>query len=90
MARNFLHWKFSLKSAFLMEKGRSFFSSMITAQTTLTACAATVAIAAPTASRWNPATRTRSPMMLTTQATSTKIRGDRLSPRPRKRAESIL
>ena len=55
-------------------KGRSFFSSMITAQTTLTACAATVAMAAPTASRWNPATRTRSPMMLTTQATSTKIR----------------
>ena len=73
-----------------MEKGSFFFTSIPTASATLTAWASTVAMAAPAASSPSPATRARSPTMLTTQATSTKIRGERLSPSPRKMADSRL
>ena len=46
-----LHWELKRKSDFWMEKGSFFFSRMTIAHTTLTACAKTVARAAPAASR---------------------------------------
>ena len=52
--------------------------------TTLTAWAATVAIAAPAVPMWNTATSRRSPAMLQTQAISTVIKGVLESPIPRK------
>ena len=72
-----------LNGSFLLKSNRS-------ANTTLTACAATVAIAAPAASILNPATRTRSPTILITHATATNIRGDLLSPSPLNIAERRL
>ena len=88
--RNLLHCGFSLKSLFLIVNGRSFLIRRSTANTTLSACAVTVAIAAPAASIWNPATRTISPITFTIHATSTKSSGDLLSPSPRKIADSRL
>ena len=90
MRRNKLHWGLGRKSFRVMVNGSFFLTSSTTANTTLTTCASTVAMAAPAASMPKPATRMRSPTMLTTQATSTKSSGDRLSPRPRKMAESRL
>ena len=57
---------------------------------TLTACAATVAMAAPAAPRWNPATSSRSPTMLTAQATATVYSGVLASPAPRSTAPRKL
>ena len=90
MDRNLPHWLFRHRSDFWILNGRSFFSRMTIASTTLTACAMMVAMAAPAASILNPATKSRSPAMLIRQATSTNSKGDLLSPRPRKMAASIL
>lgn len=46
---NLLHWLLILKSCFRMRKPYFFFFSIISARITLTACAATVAIATPAA-----------------------------------------
>ena len=73
-----------------MVNGSCFLSRMKTANTTLNACAATVAMAAPAASIFSPATSSRSPATLTRQATSTNNSGERLSPRPRKIADIRL
>ena len=47
-------------------------------------------MAAPAASKCNPATRTKSPIILITQATATNKRGDLLSPKPLKIADNRL
>ena len=60
------------------------------AKTTLTACAKTVAKAAPATFIWSTATKYKSPMMLMIQAIPTKIKGERLSPKPRKIALNKL
>ena len=57
---------------------------------TLTACASTVAQAAPLAPRWKPQTKSRSAPILTMQARATVIRGTLESPSPRKMAPSRL
>ena len=49
MLKNFLHWGFRRKSARVMANGSFFLTSSATASTTLTACAKTVAMAAPAA-----------------------------------------
>ena len=46
---NLLHWLLILKSCFRMRKPYFFFFNIISARTTLTACAVTVATAAPAA-----------------------------------------
>ena len=58
--------------------------------TTLTPCAATVAIAAPATFIWNTATSNKSPTILTTQAINTKSNGDLESPNPLNNAEITL
>ena len=88
--RNFLHWLLNPKSDLFMVNGSFFFKSSRIAHTTLTACAITVASAAPAASICKPATKTRSPMILTIHATRTKRSGDLLSPNPRKIAAKRL
>ena len=85
-----LQWLLTLKSAFVILNGSFFFISIHNANTTLTACAATVAIAAPAASIRNPATNIKSPAILITHATATNINGDLLSPSPLKIAERTL
>ena len=57
---------------------------------TLTVWEATVAIAAPAAPMWKPATSSRSPAMLQTLAMATVISGVRESPRPRMTLPSTL
>ena len=57
--------------------------SIISPITTLTACAAAVAIAAPVAPRPHGPTRTRSPTIFTTHAMATNTSGIFESPRPR-------
>ena len=88
--RNFLHCGFRQKSFFLILNGSSFLIRRTTAKTTLIAWAKTVAIAAPAAFMWKPATSIKSPKTFMMHATSTKSRGDLLSPSPRKIAESRL
>ncbi len=56
----------------------------------LTACENTVAIAAPSAPIFNPATSTRSRITLVMQAISTKYKGRLLSPMPRITALNTL
>ena len=67
-----------------------FFSNNPNANNTLHACASTVAIAAPAASKWKPATKTKSPTILIRHATATKSKGDLLSPKPLKIADNTL
>ena len=85
-----LHCLLILKSCFWILKSYFFLFNIIMASTTLTACAITVAIAAPAASSWKPATKIRSPIIFTAQATATKINGDLLSPNPLKIAANTL
>ena len=79
-----------LKSCLVILNGSSLFTSKNNAKTTLTACAVTVAIAAPAASKCSPATKIRSPAIFTTHATATNNNGDLLSPKPLKIAASRL
>ena len=79
-----------LKSCFVILNGSFLLNNNIKAKTTLIACAKTVAMAAPAASKCNPATRTKSPIILITQATATNKRGDLLSPKPLKIADNKL
>lgn len=72
-----------------MEKGSFFFSRMMIAHTTLTACAKTVASCAGGIQIESPATRNKSPKIFTIQATRTNKSGDLLSPSPRKIAASL-
>ena len=88
MAR--LQFAFILKSCFSILNGSCFLTRRIIANTTLTACANTVAIAAPAASIPKCATKVRSPIILITHAIATNISGDLLSPSPRKIAASTL
>ena len=78
------------KSFLVILNGSFLLKSNTSANITLTACAATVAIAAPEAFMLNPATRTMSPTILITHATATNIRGDLLSPSPLNIAERRL
>lgn len=85
-----LQCSFILKSLFLIVNGRFLLNNRSNANTTLTAYANTVAIAAPAASRCNPATSIRSPAIFTIQATATNISGDLLSPSPLNMADRRL
>ena len=64
-------------------KGSCFFRTSISEMATLTAWAATVAMAAPAAPMWQTATNSRSPTMLTAQAMATVTSGVTESPMPR-------
>ena len=79
-----------LKSCFVILNGNFLLNNNIKANTTLIAWAKKVAMAAPAASKCNPATRTKSPIILITQATATNKRGDLLSPKPLKIADNRL
>ena len=81
---------FILKSLFVIVNILFLFTSINNASITLTACANTVAIAAPAASILRPATSKRSPTIFITQATATNISGDLLSPSPLKIADKRL
>ena len=71
-------------------KRQAFFLIKIRERTTLTACAATVAMAAPAAPIVNPSISVMSPTMLVTQAMDTKMSGDLESHIPLKTALSRL
>lgn len=62
----------------------SFLFNNPNANNTLHTWASTVAIAAPAASKWKPATKTKSPTTLIKHATVTKSNGHLLSPKPLK------
>ncbi len=79
-----------VKLLFFILKGSPLFFKRRRAKTTLTACAKTVAIAAPAVFILKTAHNRRSPTIFTTHATATKMSGDLLSPSPLKIDERRL